>query len=101
MNDTLRAFTAEEVREQFLGHIHDLVRYWDSQTATSYEKLDGLAFSILSMTDGTTIQFPSMDLVLRPHESDLEYYKTTGQNWFEDGMVINEVPLHEHYYPKM
>ena len=62
------------------------------------EKCNGLAFSILNIFDGTSIELPAMDIVLRPHEDDKEYLRGEGMDWFEDGMVINDCYLHELFY---
>ena len=89
--------TKEECREMFLDQVRHLCKYWDDVPKdTSLEKLEGLAFSILCIFDGSTMAMPAIDLVLRPHEDDEEYYKDRGEDWFEDGMCINDdVHLHE------
>lgn len=92
-----RPYTEEEAREAFLGHLRALIVSWESlPQKTSREKLEGLAFSILSTLDGCS-RLPAMDLVLRPHETDEAYCRETGENWWLDGMVINETMLHEQF----
>lgn len=94
-----RAYTQQEAKEVFLNHVRCMIRYWRDEEGTSTEdKLSGLAFSILSLIDGSTLSLPAMDLVLRPHESDQQYCAAQGENWWVDGMVVNGSPLHEEFY---
>jgi len=43
-------------------------------------------------------QVPAMDITLRPHPDDEAFHKEQGENYFADGMVINDggFYLHEH-----
>lgn len=93
-----RAYTADEVRQQFLDHMRTLALYWSSTAGTEREKLNGLCFSILNIFDGTSQDLPAMDIVLRPHENDMEFHKAEGDNWYEVGQVINDTMMHEEYY---
>lgn len=91
-----RAKTAEEVRREFLLHIHSLVEYWaELPNKTPLERCDGLAFSILNIFDGTTMGLPAMDISLSPHPDDKAYNQESGDNWYDSGMVINDCMLHE------
>jgi hypothetical protein len=95
-----RAYTVEEAREMFLAKMRAYVKYWagESRVATVQEKLDGLAFSILNIIDGTSSGLPRCNLTVQPHPNDKEYCRSQGENWYEPGMVINDVMLHEMYY---
>lgn len=95
-----KAKTAEEVREEFLRHISDLVEYWDSESRahTLRERLDGLAFSILNIFDGTTTALPAFNISCAPHPDDKEFSISNGEDWYEDGLVINDCSLHELWY---
>jgi len=88
--------------DRFLNHVRGLAEYWDGiEERTSREKLDGMAFSMLNIFDGTTMDFPAMDIVLSPHEDDKQYHIDNDEDWFEPGMVINDDGmLHEMYYEK-
>ena len=55
----------------------------------------GLCHSILAFLDGRTTNFPSVDLVICGAEGDKEYHISEGENWYEKGMVINDVSLTE------
>ena len=97
-----RAYSAEEVRDQILGHMRMLAGYWDSvEYKTSREKLDGLCFSILNIFDGTTV-LPAFDIHVHPHESDKAYAIENDENWYEPGMLVNQADemLHDQYFEK-
>lgn len=50
----IREKTKDEIQKEFIKHIKILINYWDEETTlTSKAKLNGLAFSILAMLDGT------------------------------------------------
>jgi hypothetical protein len=54
------------------------------------------AFNILVLLDGMAGGFPSLDLVLRPHPDDKPDAESNGEDWYLDGMTINdEVLLHD------
>ena len=94
-----RAKTVEDVRKEFLEKIKACSRYYANlPNKTPLERCNGLAFSILNIFDGTSALMPAMDIVLRPHEDDKEFHRGEGDNWYEDGMVINECHLHELFY---
>ena len=67
-----RAYTAEEIRNKFLGYIRHLVWYWDTHAddRNTRGKLSGLAFSILAMLDGCAIDIPAFLIVPSPHPED-------------------------------
>lgn len=95
-----KAYTMEEVQEKFLNYLHALVDYWDKvNSRNSKEKMEGLIHSILVTFDGTSIEFPALDIVLRPHPDDKDYHIGNHEQWFEDGMCINDdVYLHDMWY---
>jgi len=90
-----RAYTPEEVRTQVIDNIKSLVNYWEGQANTSHEKLDGLAFSILSMIDGNG-ELPAFDLIPSPHPTDKPCHIEEGNNYYEP-VVMNNCQLHEVY----
>jgi hypothetical protein len=57
----------------------------------------GLVFSILSTFDGVCPGLPTMDITLRPHESDQGFRQRRGENWFQPGMCINPDTLHHEW----
>ena len=94
-----RPYTPEEVREMFLDNVKGLCRYWAGVERDSVqEQLEGLAFSLLNMFDGTSASMPAMGIVLRPHPDDKQFHEHQGDNYFEDGQVINDCYLHEEFH---
>jgi hypothetical protein len=76
-----------------------MIKYWDSQKGmTSAEKLDGLAFSFLTLIDGSTLNMPAMNIVLRPHPDDKQFLIMNDEDWFVDGMTINDdATMHDEW----
>lgn len=71
-----------EARGEFLSAIKDMVNYWanDKRTPDPKEKLDGLAFSILCIIDGSGSPFNPITLM-------------------QDGEPLNDdVMLHEMWH---
>lgn len=82
-----------------LDHIAAMVRYWlnESRTPSAAEKLDGLAFSFLTMIDGDSGFMPAFDLIPGPHEDDQEDSRSEGENWWPEGVNISDGSLHEQW----
>lgn len=96
-----RSITLEEARDIFLDSIRGIVSYWYRVGGGTENIASGIAFSILVLIDGESPDFPAIDLVLRPHPDDEEYLRDQGENWYQDGMVLNsDVMLHEHFHDK-
>lgn len=93
-----RAHTAEEARHQLMRHLAYMALYWAKLDKTPLEKCNGLVFSILNIFDGCAAGFPAINLSLAPHESDKEFHRSEGENWFEPGQIINETMLHEMWH---
>ncbi len=101
MTSLLNLLAAAKVREEFLDHIRGIAKYWanESRAQTPQEKCDGVAFSILTMLDGCAGMMPAFDVSVSLSEEDRKYYQKEKENWYENGMVINnDVHLHELYY---
>lgn len=107
MSDEPREMTEEEMTERFIQHIWMLIDYWERESRTPgvRDKMEGVAFSILSFLDGSTLDAPAFDLVPMPHESDKDFHKEEGTNWWPDGgrEALLGVPrisdmLHERFY---
>jgi hypothetical protein len=96
-----RARTAQELRDDFMDTCRDLADYWASPQVpreTCHERLQGLLHSLLCLIDGVSGEWPAFDLVARPHPDDKAYHQAEGENWIEDGTVINDTMLHELLY---
>lgn len=95
-----RAYTKQEVREMFLDHIKTMVDYWPRFESDSRKACGGLAFSILTLIDGST-NLPAIKLVLEPHPEDKAYCIDEGMDYFEPDMCFNDdVMLHEFFCQK-
>lgn len=100
MSEEPRAYTKEEVREDFLYTIRSLPKYWANvdNGYTTEEKIEGAFHSFLSLLDGCS-SFPCFDIVLRPHPDDKDFHIGEGSNYYEDGMAINDdCLLHKLFY---
>ncbi len=95
---TPRAYTPEELRSNVLDHISLMVEYWSTLPGLDERsRCDGVAFSILTMIDGSADQ-PPMALVALSDEEDKQFYISEGKNWVEHGTVLNaDVMMHEEY----
>ena len=93
-----KAKSAEDIRKDLLNHFKMLSKYWANlPNKTIQERCDGVVFTILSTFDGSSIDFPSFDISCSPNETDKDYCKEQGRDWFKDGMVINNTMLHEDW----
>ena len=95
-----RAYTDEEVRQQFLEQIYQIKDFWEkeSRNKSLKGKMEGCIFSILALMDGSSGGFPAVALIADPHPDDEEYYKSQGKNWIEDGTPIGgDVELHDEW----
>ena len=96
-------YTQDEIREQFLEHIRMLVKYWGNlENRTTEGKLDGLAFSILSMIDGSTM-LPQFIVAPNSHPDDKQYYIENGEPYYPDNSDLDILgnisgSLHDSYY---
>ena len=90
-----REWTEEEVRSHFLNHVHAMVEFWlrdDLDLKGSpdelRERLEGLAFSILSTIDGSSVDVPAFILAPKfllvpcPHPEDKEWLIQEGENYY-------------------
>jgi hypothetical protein len=83
-NPKPREYTTDEVREKFLQYIHSLCHYWRTVENPTSDRFDGLAFSILAMLDGSSIELPAFAVVPAPHQDDKLYHIEEGSNWFPE-----------------
>lgn len=86
----------KELQEDFVKHCKVLATYWSKQEGTQLENMEGFLHSLFVTFDGCSGGFPcAIDLVLRPHPEDKDYCIANGEDWVEDGLVLNDdVSLH-------
>lgn len=78
-----RELREEEVQELFLSHVKGLIEYWgDGLDKNAKDKLDGLAFSILTAIDGCAGDLPGFILSPVCSEEDIEFYKEHNMNYY-------------------
>ena len=94
-----KAWSREQAQQLYFGELADYVREWARVPGkTPIERCRGLVFSILAMFDGESGTLPGVDLHVSPHESDKEYLRRQGRNWFEPDMVLNpQGELHDRW----
>lgn len=103
-----REYTPEEIRDQFLNHMRHLVDYWSGEdvgTRSTKDRLDGLAFSFLSMIDGCSMAMPGFRIFPTCHPTDPDYLREHDENWYpvndDSGDMRGEITtgyLHEIWY---
>lgn len=116
-----RAMTKAEMLDVLMGGIRDAVEYWSSLPDVEIqrgrppmdaaglvrERCDGVAFSILTLLDGSTLAAPAFSVVPRPHAEDADYHEEHAENWWPaptegqestiEALEVSPYPLHEAY----
>ena len=94
-----RAYTKEEVRDQFLNHVRGLIDYWSARPDSTKECVEGVAFSILAALDGGS-GLPAFYVVASPHPSDRDFNKSLGENYYPSASLMNDIAgdLHERLF---
>ena len=95
MNESPRAYTEKEVTDKLIKRLSMLTDYWCRQPKSEKDKLEGLIFSVLTTLDGCSGELPQFKLVPNPHESDMEYNKSNGENWFDPKIELTNTSLHD------
>lgn len=91
-----RAFTEEEVTEQFLKKCVSIADYWGNLPNTTQQAAaEGAVFGVLSLLDGSS-DFPAVDLVIKAHDGDKEYAISKGENYYDDTVI--STTLHELFF---
>jgi hypothetical protein len=94
-----RPYTETEIRTQFINHIKDLVNYWEKDNGTPLvkDKLEGLAFSILTMLDGEAADLPGFEVKAIGTKDDITYFKANNENYYPLKGVDIAGCLHEDF----
>lgn len=81
-----REYTAEEVRDKFLLYVQHLVTYWETLEGDDSvrDRMNGLVHSIFTTLDGCSVGLPGFVVAPAPHESDAEYHRDNGENWYPE-----------------
>ncbi len=105
-----RERTEEEVRTAVLDHIWGMIAYWrdEERRPTAGAKMEGLAFSILSMLDGSAVGLPMFIVAPDAHPDDEEYSKKHQEDWYphQTEKTLESIKcdiagsLHEEFYAR-
>jgi len=98
--DGPRAYTTDEVLDQFLSHVENTVEYWINLVTKQPEQVpadtdslrwavEGAVFSILSTLDGAAMGLPGFIVAPSPHPADREYHMEAGENWYPGGVTLS------------
>lgn len=91
-----RAFTEEEVTEQFLKECVHIADYWGNLPNTSQkDAAEGAVFGMLAMMDGCG-DFPAVDLVIVTDPDTNEHHPKEGENYYKDTVI--STMLHELFF---
>lgn len=95
-----KEYSEKEARELFLDHIHNLIDYWlnEERAETTKDKMEGLAFSILTTLDGESGNMPSYELKPFNSKEDIEYLKENGENYYPENGIDIAGCLHDFFY---
>jgi hypothetical protein len=98
-------YSQKEVQRIFMGRYADLVQHWKRAEGSPDERIEGLAFSILSMLDGCHAGMPAFELLPSPAPSDKACAQDEDENWWpeypdpEDGVTVHgSDQLHEMFF---
>jgi len=101
-------YSTDEIKEQVLDHIRTMVKYWNNLEGknapkTVEDRLDGLAFSFLTMLDGCCMDLPGFLVVPHPHESDKDYHIDNEEKYYPENHhveVYGDIAgsLHESFH---
>lgn len=94
-----RAYTDQEVAKQIVEAFAHNAEYWAKTPSggTVEERCHGLAFSLLSTLDGSSLNLPAIDLVPAPHPDDKEWHISRNENYYDPNTVVS-FALHEMYH---
>lgn len=88
-----RELTYEEVADILMEKVDAMIDYWDTidSPKTQKERLQGLAFSIFSILDGSSLELPGFIIAPCPHEIDKAYHISEHENWFPENHMLADV----------
>lgn len=96
LSDMSREITKEEAIHHLLSTVAAAAREWGTYpTHTQYSAVQGMAFSFLTILDGSNIGIPAFNLHPSPHPDDKQYHQNNGDNWWGTDAINDEVSLHD------
>ena len=86
-----REYKRQEILEKFIDHVWGIIKYWDGiPKMSTTERLEGVAFSILTTLDGCAGDQPGFIVAPDPHPEDKEFLQSEGENWYPE--IDIEIP---------
>jgi hypothetical protein len=83
--------TQEQVQDRFLNLVRDAARTWaGSDLPDDLARCEGIVSTVLGIFDGKSEGLPALDIVVHPHPSDRAYCIENGENYYPQGLVIND-----------
>jgi len=87
------AYTRDEVKALFQSAVRDRVKHWAGTTVPPglidradgdevRARLEGLAFSIMTLLDGETCELPKFAVIPDPHPDDRKFHIKEGEDYF-------------------
>ncbi|BAW19157.1 hypothetical protein [Ralstonia phage RP31] len=99
-----KPYTKDAIRTVVLSHVKHLCHYWANQPGHDrVDALSGLAFSILSMLDGSAVYIPGFKIIPMVAEtkdfSEIEWCRENGHHWTHPfGEMDIGGSLHEFFH---
>ena len=93
-----KEYTEEEIREIYLRAVWERVRYWDDDRFSRKDALEGVAFSILSMMDGCSLDVPPYKVSPIIDIDDINFDLEHGNNIYPMKEIDIGGGLHEMFY---
>lgn len=80
----------EEVREEFLSHVRNIIQYWSDLPGKSVrDRVEGVAFSIMSTLDGCSMAVPKFIVAPDPDPSDKPYHIENDEDYYPENHEID------------
>lgn len=94
-----RKLSVDEVRDRFLNQVEGMTKWWEKADVSNtlqngkasselQARLEGLAFSIMSILDGSTVAVPAMIVAPLGCAEDRDYYRQEGEPLWPDNYEI-------------
>lgn len=79
-------YTEDEVRELFLKQVWAMTNFWATQVPeqSAKERIEGVAFSIMSLLDGCSAAMGGFIVAPCPHPEDKAYLQSNSENWYPE-----------------
>jgi hypothetical protein len=81
----------EQARQRFLSLVRGAAETWAGyELSDELKRCNGVASSLLAVIDGSTGEFPALDLVVRPQPDERARCIQEGENYYVYGLAIND-----------